>query len=85
MAKGDDFQFRVRPPPEPAAQQRTDRRHGAVESRENRDWRDCADRLDKSEIRRISFSGRARSNRVYRKPYTLRGIRRGRNSPNTMK
>ena len=59
MAKGDDFQFRVRPPPEPAAQQRTDRRHGAVESRENRDWRDCADRLDKSEIRRISFSGRA--------------------------
>jgi hypothetical protein len=57
MAKGDDFQFRVRPPPEPAAQQRTDRRHGAVESRENRDWRDCADRLDKSEIRRISSQG----------------------------
>jgi hypothetical protein len=29
----------------------------AVESRENRDWRDGADQLDKSEIRRITATG----------------------------
>ena len=29
----------------------------AVESRENRDWRDCTDQLDRSEIRRIVAQG----------------------------
>ncbi len=29
----------------------------AVESRENRDWRDCTDQLDRSKIRRIVAQG----------------------------
>ena len=58
MAKGDDFQFRVRS----RLRNRQDSKEpiadmSAVESRENRDWRDCADQLDRSEIRRILAQG----------------------------
>jgi hypothetical protein len=55
MAKGDDFQFRVRPAPGTGRDSKepiTDM--SALESRENRDWRDCGDQLDRSEIRRIT-------------------------------
>lgn len=88
MAKGDDFQFRVRPAPVPAGQQRTDRRHerggvpSAAESRENRDWRDCADQLDRSEIQRVLAQGELVRTCLWGAAYALR-IRRRRNSPNT--
>lgn len=48
MAKGDDFQLRVRPALNRQRQRRTDRRHEAVESPANRDWLDRADQLDRS-------------------------------------
>lgn len=62
MAKGDDFQFRVRPAPgvgrsakEPIADM------SAVESRENRDWRDCADQSGQVGNSAHPCSRRARS------------------------